>query len=285
FDNTLNAMRKAGFAEIHSYKEFKRKEDSPHIWGWGVEDGTFYKRFFEYLDADHARHPGSPVFATLATVGTHIPCTGMPDYPDRMIRDPKNIRERYINALRLSDSHLRIFFNEIAKRGYLSNSVIILTSDHSFPMREHGIYNNEICRYEESFRIPFLMIWNGKISGNRIKGKAYSQLDIGPTVCDIIGIEDTLNTMQGTSILRETARHPIPLVQPYNGMFLEAVDWPYKYVKHLRTDEEFLYDLAADPEEKTDRAKTDPERVRNMRSLLDPVYITQKSVEENKVRK
>jgi len=285
FDNTQHAMKKAGFAEIHSFMEFKRKEDTPRIWNWGVEDGTFYERFFEYLDEDHTVHPGSPVFAALATVGTHIPCTGMPDYPDRIIRKPENIRERYINALHLSDSQLKIFFRELEKRKYLSNSIVIITADHSFPMKEHGIYNNEICRYEESFRIPFLVLWKGKITPDRVRERPYSQLDIGSTLCDIIGIKDELNTMCGISIYDRTTPHPVELVQPYNGLFLEAIAWPYKYVKHLSTHDEFLYNLESDPAEAVNLASKDRDRVMRMRPLLDPVFITQKVIEENRVRK
>jgi arylsulfatase A-like enzyme len=209
----------------------------------------------------------------------------MPDYPDRVIRKPDNIRERYINALHLSDSQLRIFFRELDKRKYLSNSIVIITADHSFPMKEHGIYNNEICRYEESFRIPFLVLWKGKITPERVRERPYSQLDIGPTICDIIGIKDELNTMRGISVYDRTTPHPIELVQPYNGLFLEAVAWPYKYVKHLSTHDEFLYNLESDPAEAVNLAEKDQNRVMRMRPLLDSVFITQKVIEENRVRK
>ncbi|HEY1406363.1 MAG TPA: sulfatase-like hydrolase/transferase [Spirochaetota bacterium] len=283
FDNTRTAMQKAGFSEVHSFAEFKREEDSEKTWGWGIEDGTFYERFFEYLDSSHTRNPNAPVFATLATVGTHIPCTGMPADREKLIRDPKNIRERYINALHLSDSQLAVFFRELTRRDYLSNSIVIITADHSFPMKEHDIYNNEICRYEESFRIPFLMIWKGALVPERVSGRPYSQIDIGPTICDLLGIRDEKNSMHGISIFDRRTPHPIELVQPYNGVFLEAVSWPYKYVKHLRTKDEFVYNLSADPTEKTNLLVIDPARDSALRALLEPIFVTQKLLEENRI--
>jgi hypothetical protein len=51
FDNTEHNMRKAGFNIVKTFAEFKRKEDRPYIWGWGVEDRVFYESFFEFLDS------------------------------------------------------------------------------------------------------------------------------------------------------------------------------------------------------------------------------------------
>lgn len=284
FDSTSSAMKRAGFSVIETFAHFKKKEDNANMWGWGVEDGTFYQRFFELIDKEKNLNPNAPVFAALATVGTHIPCEGMPESKIMKISEPKNIRERYINALALSDKQLGVFFDELGKRGYLNNSIIIITADHSFPMREHGMYNNEVCRFEETFRIPFLMIWDGVIQPQRISGKPFSQIDIGPTVLDCAGIINKENTLTGRSIFTDKPADPVFLIQPYNGRYLEAVHYPFKYIFHERTRNEEVYDLQNDPKEsKNILSSVSEELLKKMRGSLGVIHLNQQLIEENRI--
>jgi len=287
FDNTYNSMVKAGFSVVKSYAEYRRKEDRPSIWGWGVEDKVFYERFFEMLDILHSKTPEKPVFAALATVGTHIPCDGMPPEKRVVYKDPQNIREKYSNALRLSDSQLPRFFELLKERKYLENSIVIITADHSFPMREHGIYNNEVNFYDETFRIPFLLIWDGVIKPERIKNRAYSQIDIGPTITDMLGISEADNNMTGISVFDRKSSHPVYLIQPYNGRFLQVVNYPLKYISHLKTGKEYLFNLEKDPGEKTNLMlqSYDPGTVKELKDSLSAIYLNQQLIEENKIRK
>jgi len=287
FDNTQNSMNKAGFSVVKSYAEFRKKEDKPSIWGWGVEDKIFYERFFEMLDSLHTKSPGKPVFASLMTIGTHIPCDGMPPEKRTIYKDPQNIKEKYSNALRLSDSQLPRFFELLKERKYLENSIVIITSDHSFPMKEHGIYNNEVCFYDETFRVPFLIIWNGVIKPERIKKRVYSQIDIGPTITDMLGISKASHNMAGISIFDRKTYHPVYLIQPYNGRFLQVVNYPLKFINHQKTGKEYLFDLENDPGEKNNLLLHDYDlkKVTSLKESLNAVYLNQQLIDENKIRK
>jgi len=284
FDNTYNYMVKAGFSVVMSYGAFRRKEDKPYIWGWGVEDKIFYERFFEMLDSIHAETPETPLCAALMTIGTHIPCT-MPPERRTIFKEPKNIRESYSNALRLSDSQLPDFFRLLGEREYLKNSIVIITADHSFPMREHGVYNNEICFYDETFRIPFLIIWDGVIKPERVGGMVFSQIDIGPTITDMLGISEGNHNMTGRSIFDQNDKRRVYLIQPYNGMFLQVVDYPFKYIFHAKTGKEYLFDLERDPVEKTNLISENSNEtlVNKLRESLSSIYFNQRLIEENKI--
>lgn len=287
FDNTKNNMLKAGFSVVKSFSEYRKKEDKSSIWGWGVEDKIFYERFFEMLDSLHKQTPDKPVFAALMTIGTHIPCDGMPVEKRGIYKNPQNIKEKYSNALLLSDSQLPRFFELLKERSYLENSIIIITSDHSFPMKEHGIYNNEICFYDETFRIPFLIIWDGVLKPERIRDIAYSQIDIGPTITDLLGISKTKNNMTGISVFNRTKTHPVYLIQPYNGRFLEVVEYPLKYIQHLKTGKEYLFNLEDDPGERINLVSRDVniKTVNDMKQKLSTVYLNQQLIDENRIMK
>ena len=287
FDNTKNSMKKAGFSIIKSYSEFRQKEDKPFIWGWGVEDKIFYERFFGMLDSLHNKTPQKPVFASLMTIGTHIPCDGMPPEKRTIYKNPQNIKEKYSNALRLSDSQLPVFFELLNKRKYLENSIIIITADHSFPMREHGIYNNEVCFYDETFRIPFLILWDGVIKPERISRRVYSQIDIGPTITDMLGITDVAHTMTGLSVFDRKSRHPVFLVQPYNGRFLQVVEYPLKYITNLKNGKEYLFDLEKDPSEKNNIIgdSANIQSAAGLKNYINVIHLNQQLLDTDKILK
>jgi len=287
FDNTTHNMQKAGFSVVKSYAEFRRKEDRPYIWGWGVEDKVFYERAFELMDAEHAKNPGKPLFTALMTVGTHIPCDGMPVESRTVYKNPQNIKEKYSNALRLSDSQLPRFFELMKQRKYLDNTIVIITADHSFPMKEHGLYNNEICFYDEAFRIPLLFMWDGVITPERIKDRAYSQIDIGPTIADMAGIAKGKHNMTGISVFNRKSEHPVYLVQPYNGKFLQVVKYPLKYITHIKTGKEYLFNLAEDPKEMVNLIDKNynPEDISKLRESINAIHLNQKLIEENRILK
>src|SRR5690606_2379937 len=132
------------------------------------------------------------------------------------------------------DEYIKTFFDEFYKRDYLKNSIIILTADHSFPVGEHYSYAAENGFYKENFKIPFLFIWNGneeKYSG--VEKKAYSQLDIAPTIMEILGLSEK-NHFRGSSIINEPLEY-IHLIQPYSGTYLGVLNYPYKFMHHQKT--------------------------------------------------
>ena len=69
YDNTGNFMEKNGSMINFSIDDYLTEEDRKHIWGWGIEDQIFYKRFFEYLDSNHDSK--KPFFSVLHTVMNH----------------------------------------------------------------------------------------------------------------------------------------------------------------------------------------------------------------------
>ena len=98
--------------------------------------------------------------------------------------------------------------------------MVVVTSDHGFPVGEHGINHNEIGFYDDSFRVPFLLIWKGVVSPARISDAPASQLDIAPTLLHLLGLEQRRHHFQGRSLLDASAPvRPIPLIQPYNGTY------------------------------------------------------------------
>ncbi|MBT6325926.1 MAG: sulfatase-like hydrolase/transferase, partial [Bdellovibrionales bacterium] len=202
----------------------------------------------------------------------------------KIFKSPKTTKEHFSNTLRLTDEYLKTFFYELNKREYLKDSIVIITGDHSYPMSEHGNYRSEVGHFEESFRIPFLFIWNNK--DKKINTKlTYSQLDIAPTLLNLLNIKTNNHFVGKTMINQNESQHQIYLIQPYDGHHLLVLDYPLKYVKHLRSNREYIYDLKNDPLEK-DNIISKYKNTSTLRSFhegLGKIIFNQKLIQENRI--
>ena len=151
-------------------------------------------------------------------------------------------------AEHLYDEYLKTFFSELDKRDYLKNSIIMILGDHSFPMGEHYSYAAENGFYSENFKTPLLLIWKGQKNFLGIDHTPRSQLDIPPTILDILNIS-TVNHFVGSSLFQDKTSF-IPLIQPYSGYYIGSLNYPFKYMYHGKTKREFVFNLKHDPQEK-----------------------------------
>jgi arylsulfatase A-like enzyme len=155
------------------------------------------------------------------------------------------MRERYINNIYMVDRGLKYFFEELEKRDYLKNVLVIVTGDHSFPIGEHGIEHNEAGFYDEFFRIPLFIYQKNQIKSQLIE-RAYSQIDIAPTIVDYLHLSVKKNHFEGCSIFNKLCKKPVLILQPYNGIFLGSIRYPLKYSIRLQTGKESVFNLQKD---------------------------------------
>jgi len=285
FDNAQDFMSTHGFDIQETVHTYLTEEDKPYVWGWGPEDHIFYKRFFNYLDTlQEKNQPNTPYFVALPTINNHMRFL-VPENRRFLYKNPTSPYEQYANSVYLVDQHLKVFFEELKKRPYLKESIVIITGDHSFPLGSHGIHHNEVGFYEESFRVPFLLLWEGKLAPLRLKNKAFSQVDIAPTLIDLLNLPVSKHHFIGQSIFSDPPYNPTYLVQPYNGKYLSVVDYPFKYIKHLRTHKEYLFNLEKDPKETQNLVKnpTYHPTLTTLRDNLTFIFLSQHLLQNNRI--
>jgi arylsulfatase A-like enzyme len=150
---------------------------------------------------------------------------------------------------------------ELEWQGILGQTAIILSSDHGFFLGEHHFYDKRLM-YEPSIRIPLMVRYPPRIQPGGHSDKLVLNLDIAPTMLDLLGIPADAQ-MQGKSLM------PIMEGRKMDGW---RTDWLYEYYEYpgwenvkpcrgIRTEryklihfflspEEFeLYDLQVDPDE------------------------------------
>jgi arylsulfatase A-like enzyme len=285
FDNTGEFMAHIGFEEIHAMDaDFVTDEDKQYIWGWGLQDDRTYQKVFSFMDQRADDELKRPDFVVIHTVSHHYPFDHLPREKWLLFPDAADPKEHIANSTFLADQFLGEFFRQLELQPQYADSLVIVTGDHSFPAGEHDGYHNEHGFYDEHFRTPFLLLWPGKVEPRRID-VCCSHLDIAPTLLDLLQIE-TDNHFMGQSVLTplEAARS-IYVVQPYNGPYLAVIQYPFKYVRGLRTPGELLFNLADDPKECENiiEGYRDTELHRRLKAEIAKIRLNQRLIDEDRI--
>lgn len=284
FDRSAAFFERIGFAAVRFEDPTTRGQD-PAMWGAGLQDDVYYRKFFAALDADLARDPGAPIFAVGANASNHYPFDQRPGHAPAPGFATKYQRN-YVASLAAADAWLEIFYAELDKRPALRDAIVVLVGDHSFPADEHGVHFNGLGSYEEAFQTGFSLRWPGHVKPETVADRAASQIDVAPTITDLVGLRYTSHFL-GRSLVDAPVGPPppVPLVQPYDGVRLIALRWPLKLVRHEAAEQEHLYDLSRDPDEKDDRID-DPSfssQLPALRETIASIHTNQAVLRKNRV--
>ena len=186
--------RQAGFDRYYGMNEFNadsRFGGSAEFDGkWGIWD----EPFLQYFCATISEIP-QPFLATVFTLSSHhpfrIPDKYVDTFPDEGIFPMHK-------CIRYTDYSIYQFFESARKQPWFSNTIFILTADHSSSKRTHAEYKTTVGDY----RVPILIYDpTGELPRGQQKGIA-QQIDIMPTVLNYVGYDrpyvafgkDLLNT-------------------------------------------------------------------------------------------
>jgi len=180
--------------------------------------------------------------------------------------------ERYDTAIRYSTDALGAFLSELERADLYDDALIVVTADHGDELFEHGGFSHGYSLYEEVIHVPLIVKLPRQRSGRRIATRV-SVMDVFATVADVVGAR-TPEAVEGRSLIPVAegigpdAEEPLHLVVDFpprldaHGIIdgrhkLIAIDRNYEGArKKLR-----LYDLHADPDERSNLAQARPDLV------------------------
>ncbi|MDP8925311.1 MAG: sulfatase-like hydrolase/transferase, partial [Actinomycetota bacterium] len=171
--------------------------------------------------------------------------TGFEDYgePDEL--------NRYLNCLRYLDYFVENLVNQYKELGIYEETIFVIFGDHGEGFGEHGRLLHGDTIYEEGLHVPLLIHAPGWFEGGeRVEGLS-KQVDILPTVLDMLGYEVENGEYPGYSLLR-----PIP--EDRRLMFscitdrkcLASIEGSEKYIHHYGNQPDEVFDLSEDAGEK-----------------------------------
>ncbi|HLV62722.1 sulfatase [Galbibacter sp.] len=107
--------------------------------------------------------------------------------------------QEYLATVKAVDDGVGKVLDYLKESGLMENTIVVYTSDQGFYLGEKGFFDKRFM-YEESFRMPFMIQYPGKIKAG-IKVSALTQnLDFAQTFLDYANADDSLTVgMQGKS--------------------------------------------------------------------------------------
>jgi arylsulfatase A-like enzyme len=185
-------------------------------------------------------------------------------------------RDAYDDCIAALDQELGALFANLAGRGLLERTVVIVTADHGEQFGEHGQFRHGATLYEPEIRVPLVVVAPGRLPAGRAIRVPVSLRDLPATVVDLLGWRRE-SPFPGVSLAGTWTAPGLPgprddgLILAELGPLIEptreggdAPDWPSHaaalfanrlvYIGHKDGHEE-LYDLVADPTEACDLSK------------------------------
>ncbi len=188
-------------------------------------------------------------------------------------------RDRYDSEVWYTDFHLGKLLDFAAEQPFWKDTAVIITGDHGEAFGEHGQYRHAFDLWENLVRVPLIVYLPG-VTPRRIDVRR-SHIDLAPTILELLG-EKPLEQFMGTSLVKEIRgaapaepREPIvlELTEDTNNPQRRAIIAKDKKLIVRGYDVSFsLYDLAKDPGETTDLAKTDPALLDEMKTLYRATF-------------
>lgn len=126
------------------------------------------------------------------------------DFPKMSEKDKMKWRyqrymQDYLGTIAAVDEGVGKVLDFLKENGLDKNTIIVYTSDQGFYLGEHGWYDKRFI-FDESFKTPLLVQWNGVIRAGSKNSKMVQNLDFAQTFLDAAGIKAPAD-MQGESLL------------------------------------------------------------------------------------
>jgi iduronate 2-sulfatase len=132
-----------------------------------------------------------------------IPPAGLASYKKEQDKLTDDLRRQCLQAYHASisfmDAQVGKVVDALDRLGLSENTVIVFTSDHGYHMGEHGLWQKQSL-FEESARVPLLIVAPGVAKKGGIAGSPVSLVDLYPTLTELCGVKAPSN-LQGQSLV------------------------------------------------------------------------------------
>ena len=237
-----------------------------------------------------AKKDGKPFFVWYAPMMPHTPHNP----PERLLakyrdKTPSVHVARYWAMIEWFDETCGQLLDFLENEKLAENTIVVYLADNGWVQAEDksDSVRSKRTPYDAGLRTPILVRWPGKVTP-AVRDELASSVDVVPTVLAAVGAKPP-GGLPGVNLLDAAAvaarqevcgacftHNAVDLNDPAkNVRHRWATDGRWKLiVPHVPADKDGpgaaeLYDLVADPHEKTDLAAREPERVKALRAVLD----------------
>jgi arylsulfatase A-like enzyme len=259
---------------------------------------TLTDRAVNFLRRNHAA--GTPFFLQLSHYATHVDMQTREKTYDKYMAKPRgriHANPAWAGMLEDLDTGIGRLLDEVDRLGIAGNTYIVFMADNgaaefippvsnklahpsafSGPSRNSPLRGGKWVLYEGGIRVPFIVSGPGVKAGSQCDVPVVGW-DLLPTFADLAGYRGPMPTdLDGASFRGLLASGQGAVARPQDPLIFHryASGYPHsairvgdeKLVKIWKTGTLELYDLRADPGERSDLASQRPERVKALHDQL-----------------
>lgn len=248
-----------------------------HKAGRGKKAPSLTAQFLDFIDD----YEGRPFFAYLCYMDVnrsfHRRALGHAAWEDPA--QPIEVLAAYDSALTALDTHLGELLSELARRGVLERTLIVVTSDHgeSFGdgvLDDHDPHGHASSLYPEQLRVPLFFVMPGTISPDQRIDRLASIRSIPATITALLG--DTSGAFPGAPLLAPQDTAPVTLLATLD--YVERLErsvitgnWQYiAYPKEAGREE--LFERSNDSTAQRNVLGSSPAALASARAALDSLF-------------
>lgn len=178
--------KSVGISNYFGLNEYPEKSDNDGT--WGIYDEPFLNWTCNQLTGFNP-----PFFTTIFTLSSHQPYNLPQKYQDRFVDE----RAPILKSVRYTDFAVEQFMKCAEKQSWYKDTIFVVTADHTGPPL------NADASFQSRYRIPLIFFSSDPTFLNKIDHRQLSQqIDILPTLLDLLGIEHKNRNFLSRSLLQ-----------------------------------------------------------------------------------
>jgi len=178
----------------------------------------------------------------------------------------------YDNGVVRADDVIGQLMKLLKDKGYLEDTLVVITADHGESLGEHGLYRHANSVREEVLRVPLIMLAYGRPLQIPNPPRTFaSQVDIAPTILRELGLPQPSSWVGRPLQQKQNLDISFFVEHAYHGLIDHrdpANQW--KYWVDQDTGAERVFNLSADPHEEHElHNQLSAARLKDWRSRID----------------
>ena len=263
FERRPQLVENLGYEDFYSTEDMS-KEGFEKANYFGYEDDIMLEPSEEWLQHNRKQ----PFLATYLTVTAHHNYVVPETYGERKFARDEELN-RYLNTVRYQDYFLRNLFDQYRELGLYEETTFIVFGDHGEGFDEHGLKQHDNTIYDEGLRIPLFIHQPGQWEGGERVEPAVNELDVLPTVAELLGYEIHGGAYPGSSMLSPPEHRTLMASCYHEHTCLASIHDDEKYIYHYGNMADEYFDLSSDPYERNNIIEQQSEKkVQDLRDDL-----------------
>jgi len=252
FEDKGEILKNMGFDTVFGF-EHVDPQSAPRLNYYGCEDNAIVEPALTW--AQQVSESGTPFFLVMLGVTAHHPYSTPPGLQPKP-GFGKGSYGKYLAALSYTDGVTQAIFEQLRNRGLAESTLVVIVGDHGEAFGEHSRRYHSSVIWDEALQVP-CMISSPSIEESMEASGQRSQLDIFPTIVEMLGFRIEGGTVPGVSLLHDVPAERILFHSSWiENQSIAMRRGRFKLIFHFDRRPIEMYDTQQDPFETMNLAPT-----------------------------